>query len=32
MHGRLAPGAFVGIHTHDAGGEIIYIPAGTGSD
>ena len=30
LHGVLEPGSTIGLHTHDASSEIIYILAGTG--
>ena len=30
MHGRLEPGASIGLHTHDTSSEIIYILKGRG--
>jgi mannose-6-phosphate isomerase-like protein (cupin superfamily) len=30
MLGRLAPGASIGLHTHETSSEIIYILSGTG--
>ena len=30
MRGVLAPGSFIGLHTHDTNSEIIYILSGTG--
>lgn len=30
MHGRLEPGASIGIHTHDTNCEMVYILEGTG--
>ncbi len=30
MRGRLAPGASIGLHRHDAGSEIVYILQGRG--
>lgn len=30
MLGRLVPGAFIGLHTHGAGSEIVYILSGNG--
>lgn len=30
MHGTLEPGSSIGLHTHDASSEIIYILSGTG--
>lgn len=30
MRGRLVPGASIGLHTHTAGSEIIYILEGRG--
>lgn len=30
MHGRLIPGASIGMHTHETGSEIIYILEGSG--
>lgn len=30
MKGRLIPGASIGMHTHDAGSEIMFITAGSG--
>lgn len=30
MHGKLEPGASIGLHTHDENSEIIYILKGTG--
>ncbi len=30
MHGLLAPGCSIGLHTHDTSSEIIYILSGTG--
>lgn len=30
MHGRLIPGASIGLHTHETSSEIIYILSGTG--
>ncbi|MGN1158655.1 MAG: cupin domain-containing protein [Lachnospiraceae bacterium] len=30
MHGRLIPGASIGLHTHEDGSEIIYILEGEG--
>lgn len=31
MKARLAPGASIGIHTHDTGSEIIFVTKGSGS-
>lgn len=31
MHGTLEPGASIGLHTHDAGCEILYVLQGTGT-
>ena len=30
LHGRLVPGASIGLHTHDTSSEIIYILSGEG--
>lgn len=30
MLGRLEPGASIGMHTHDAGSEIVYVISGKG--
>lgn len=30
MHGRLVPGASIGLHTHETGSEIVYILEGKG--
>lgn len=30
MHGKLEPGASIGLHTHDTSSEIIYILEGSG--
>lgn len=30
MHGRLVPGASIGLHTHETNSEMIYILSGTG--
>lgn len=30
LRGRLAPGASIGMHTHETSSEIIYILSGTG--
>ena len=30
MHGRLEPGASIGLHTHDTSSEVIYVLAGRG--
>ena len=30
MHGRLIPGASIGLHTHDTNSEIIYVLHGQG--
>lgn len=30
MHGRLEPGASIGLHTHETSSEIIYILEGKG--
>ena len=30
LRGRLEPGSTIGLHTHDASSEIIYILSGTG--
>lgn len=30
MLGRLEPGASIGMHTHDAGSEIVYVLDGSG--
>ena len=30
MHGKLEPGASIGIHKHETGSEIVYILKGTG--
>ena len=30
LHGRLVPGATIGIHTHETDSEIIYFLSGTG--
>ena len=30
MHGRLEPGASIGLHTHETSSEIIYILQGRG--
>lgn len=30
MHGRLIPGASIGLHTHEINSEIIYIIEGSG--
>ena len=30
MLGRLEPGASIGVHTHDAGSEIVYVLEGDG--
>ena len=30
LHGRLVPGASIGLHTHEDNSEIIYILSGTG--
>ncbi len=30
MKGRLIPGASIGMHTHDAGSEIMFITKGSG--
>ncbi len=30
MRGRLAPGASIGLHTHETNSEIIYILEGNG--
>lgn len=30
MRGRLIPGATIGLHTHDASSEVIYILSGRG--
>lgn len=30
MHGRLIPGATIGLHTHETNSEIIFILAGEG--
>ena len=31
MKGRLVPGASIGMHTHDAGSEIMFITKGCGT-
>ena len=31
LRGRLEPGASIGMHTHDAGSEIIYVLSGRGT-
>ena len=31
MHGRLEPGASIGLHTHEANSEMIYILKGNGT-
>lgn len=30
MHGRLEPGASIGLHAHDTSSEVIYVLAGRG--
>ena len=30
MHGRLEPGASIGMHTHEGSSEVIYVLSGTG--
>lgn len=30
IHGRLVPGATIGLHTHDTSSEIVYILEGRG--
>ena len=30
MHGRLTPGASIGLHTHVGSSEVVYILSGTG--
>jgi mannose-6-phosphate isomerase-like protein (cupin superfamily) len=30
MHGRLIPGATIGLHTHETNSEVLYILSGTG--
>lgn len=30
MHGKLEPGASIGMHTHEDGSEVIYILSGEG--
>lgn len=30
MHGKLVPGASIGMHTHDTSSEIIYFLSGSG--
>lgn len=31
MHGRLIPGASIGLHTHESNSEAIYVISGTGT-
>ena len=31
LHGRLVPGASIGVHCHDTSSEIIYILSGVGT-
>lgn len=30
MHGRLEPGASIGLHTHEGSSEVVYVLSGTG--
>ena len=30
LHGRLIPGASIGLHTHETSSEIIYVLSGSG--